>query len=189
MSKEKLRKAMIHKLKNINNENKKIIEQRLLHQLIRTDLWKQARTIGITVSQGFEWDTKSIIQSGWNEGKKMLVPKCIPSQKRLQFYELHHFDQLEMVYYNLLEPNPEKTKIADLSEIDLLIVPGLLFDKFGYRIGFGGGYYDRLLESYGGETVSLVSDMQFIDAMPTEKFDIPVKNLITETGIKEVIST
>ncbi|WP_343042060.1 5-formyltetrahydrofolate cyclo-ligase [Ornithinibacillus caprae] len=184
LEKKELRKATISKLKNLSIAERQKIEEQLIHNLLHSDQWNKANTIGITVSQGFEWNTKKIIEAGWKADKIISVPKCIPSDKKLDFYQLVNFNQLEVVYYNLLEPDPKQTNKIEFDQIDLLIVPGLLFDRYGFRIGFGGGYYDRLLANYTGETVSLVSEVQLVHEVPTETFDLPVKHLVTETGIR-----
>src|SRR5699024_2258906 len=102
---------------------------------MNSTLWKQAETIGITMAQEFEWSTKPIIKEAWNNGKTICVPKCNPQNKQLTFYQLQDFNQLEIVYYNLLEPKPEETEEIVKSNIDLLVVPGIVFDKRGFQIG------------------------------------------------------
>lgn len=158
------------------------MEAVLLKHLTASDVWKKAETIGITVAQGFEWDTKPIIEAGWKENKTVAVPKCEPKEKRLTFYTLEEYDQLEVVYYNLLEPKPDASLKLTKQKIDVLIVPGLLFDKQGYRIGFGGGFYDRFLTDFPNTTVSLLHSSQLMEDLPKEEFDIPVQYLITENG-------
>ncbi|WP_067730423.1 5-formyltetrahydrofolate cyclo-ligase [Oceanobacillus damuensis] len=181
--KTELRTYAIQTLKNLPENEKQQIESKLINRLITSALWSRAETIGITMSQGFEWSTKPIIEAGWGQNKRMCVPKCYPRQKELVFYELESFDQLEVVYYDLLEPKPDISKQTETNSIDLLIVPGLLFDRNGYRIGFGGGYYDRFLTNYKNITASMCSSIQLMDQIPVEEFDIPVDFLINENEI------
>lgn len=183
MDKSQLRKETITYLKSLPESKKKTIEEKLTFQLIRSELWKSSNSVGITISQGFEWNTTAIIEAAWEENKTISVPKCDPVNKGLNFYQLHSYDQLEVVYYNLKEPNPSHSKATDKTNIDLLIVPGLLFDRNGYRVGFGGGYYDRFLANFTNTTVSLVSNNQLVDEVPTESFDLPVNHLISENGV------
>ncbi|MGY0692915.1 5-formyltetrahydrofolate cyclo-ligase [Virgibacillus sp. FSP13] len=180
LDKSQMRKAMIAQLKQMSNEQKQIIEHKLIENLITSDYWKQATSIGITISQAFEWNTRPIIEAAWKQGKSVCVPKCQPKEKRLVFYQFHTYDQLETVYYSLLEPKPEETLRVEKKQIELLIVPGILFDKNGFRIGFGGGYYDRFLNDFPNETISLTSEQQVVDHLPSESFDIPVNHLMTE---------
>lgn len=182
VTKQAIRKGIIGTLQKLSDTEKKRIEQKLYEHLFQSAIWKNASTIGITISRGFEWDTRPVIEEGWKQGKTIAVPKCYPDEKKLVFYRLHSFNELETVYYNLLEPKPEEQNRLDENQIDLIIVPGVVFNQNGYRIGFGGGYYDRFLSNYKGNTVSLISEQQLVEELPIEKHDIPVQHLITESG-------
>ncbi|WP_186575783.1 5-formyltetrahydrofolate cyclo-ligase [Aquibacillus kalidii] len=183
VGKDDLRKQVLSKWQSIDPLRKCKIEETLSQHLYNSQLWKRSKTIGITVSQSHEWDTKQIIKGAWKNNKTVCVPKCIPSTHELDFYKIDSLDQLEVVYYNLLEPNPNLTAPVENNSIDLLIVPGIVFDRQGYRIGYGGGYFDRFLNDYKGETIALLSNFQLVERIPMEAFDIPVRSLITEEGI------
>ena len=73
------------------------------------------------------------------------------------------------------------TELVEKKNIDLIVVPGVVFDRQGYRIGFGGGYYDRYLSDFEGKRIALAFDEQVIEAVPRESHDLPVHILITET--------
>ncbi|GER65557.1 hypothetical protein BpJC7_17350 [Weizmannia acidilactici] len=183
MDKTELRKSMIAYLKSLDAREKQNIEEKLHARLFSSNLWNHAKTIGITVSQGFEWDTKPIIETGWGQGKTVCVPKCVPEEKKLLFYRLDLFGQLEKSFFNLLEPKTNETEQVDKQKIDLLVVPGLVFNTKGYRIGFGGGYYDRFLADFPNDTVSLVYSEQIREDLPLQSYDIAVKHIVTENGI------
>lgn len=182
MTKEKLRSTGIAKLKQFSEEEKKGTEKQLHAHLLTSYLWKQAETVGITISQEFEWDTMKIIETGWKQGKTVCVPKCFPATKGMEFYQIDTYEQLEVVYYNLLEPKRSMTKHIPPERMDSLLVPGIIFDRQGYRIGFGGGYYDRFLVKYKNKTASILHSSQLIDTIPKDPFDLPVDHLITEQG-------
>lgn len=182
INKKSLRTNAIKALKEFPREEKEKVEERFLKHLTASTLWKEAKTIGITVAQGFEWNTKPMIEAGWKDNKTVAVPKCAPKEKQLTFYQLNNYNQLEIVYYNLLEPKSEETLKVNKQEIDVLIVPGLLFDKQGYRIGFGGGFYDRFLTDFQNITISMLHSSQLLEGIPKETFDIPVQFLMTENG-------
>ncbi|WP_368652084.1 5-formyltetrahydrofolate cyclo-ligase [Ornithinibacillus sp. 4-3] len=182
MDKKQLRKQMISTLLEQAQDEKLLIEQTLQNTLFNSLLWENAKSIGITISQGMEWDTRPIIEAAWRAGKSVCVPKCDPKSKELTFYTFESYDQLESVYFNLLEPKPVKENRLAKDQIDLLFVPGLIFDEDGYRIGFGGGFYDRFLVDFPNKTISLISHKQLIDAVPKEKYDISVQHIITERG-------
>lgn len=161
-----------------NTYTKKIVESLYQH-----DLWKNAQTIGITISEFPEIETKGIIERGWKEKKNIVIPKCKPRTKQMDFYTYNPGTVLESVYYGLKEPRADKEQKVEPGKIDVMIVPGLIFSKAGYRVGFGGGYYDRYLASFHGIKISLAFTMQVRDDIPTEEFDIPVDHIFTEQEV------
>lgn len=148
--------------------------------------WQQAHLIGVTISKQPEVDTYQIIRKAWELGKKVAAPKCHPKEKKLTFHIITDFSQLESVFYGLLEPKEELTEEVKSQQIDLLLVPGLAFTKEGYRLGFGGGYYDRYLKNFPGKTISLAFSPQIIPSFHVEKHDIPVSKIITNEGVIQV---
>ncbi|WP_100010650.1 5-formyltetrahydrofolate cyclo-ligase [Lentibacillus sediminis] len=183
MNKHELRRRAITDLQSIRQPERANIEQQLKKQLLASSLWQKSGSIGITVSRDFEWNTRPIIEAAWNEGKTVCVPRCVPAEREMIFHELKSFDQLKMASFKLLEPDPNQTAEREKGTIDFLIVPGLLFDKEGYRVGFGGGYYDRFLPDFPNLSASLLTASQLKEKLPREPFDIPVDYLITETGV------
>ncbi len=186
--KEQMRKEAQEKLKNIKPDEKRELEQEIYRNLFRQQEWKNADTIGVTISMPLELNTTPIIEKAWSEGKKVAVPKCLPKKKELQFRILKDFSELETVYYGLKEPVLDRTERVHKNRIDLLIVPGLLFQQEGYRIGFGGGYYDRFLTDFAGNTVSLAFSWQADFSFKPEDHDIPVGKVVTESKIYDALS-
>ena len=136
-----------------------------------------------TISKTPEVDTFQIIRKAWEQGKRIAVPKCEPKSRALEFRELKRFSQLETVYFGLYEPIVSETKSVDHEEIDLVVVPGLAYSKNGYRLGFGGGYYDRFLANYQGNTLSLAFQKQLVAELPVENHDLAVEKIITEAEV------
>ncbi|WP_409270658.1 5-formyltetrahydrofolate cyclo-ligase [Neobacillus sp. SCS-31] len=178
--KQKLRKAMMDRLNSIAEGEYRERSERIASNLFRNPVWEKTEVIGITISRPPEADTYKIIENAWREGKRIAVPKCLPATREMQFRYLTDFSQLEKVYYGLLEPMVERTAPAEPNDISLLVVPGLAFSRSGYRLGFGGGYYDRFLADYKGETVSLAFNSQMVEDLPIEKHDLPVGLILTE---------
>jgi len=180
MDKSTSRKEMLAKLKAMPEEVHREKTEKIIQRLAEDPIFVNAATIGMTISAFPEVDTSQLIDYCWSIGKKVAVPKCIPSTRGMDFYILTDYSELENVYMKLLEPRIDKNRYVSPNEIDLMIVPGVVFSKSGYRIGFGGGYYDRYLSAYNGDTVSLVFEIQMVESMPVENHDIPVQQLITE---------
>ncbi|MGP4061707.1 5-formyltetrahydrofolate cyclo-ligase [Halobacillus sp. H74] len=171
-------------LQKITLKDKQKMESVMYAHLFDSPLWKEADVVGVTLSQSHEWATEDIIEEGWKANKIIAAPKCIPENKQMQFYQLDDYNQLEKVYFGLKEPDPECSEKVNKDDIDLLLVPGLLFDERGYRIGYGGGYYDRFIEGYLGKTVMIASEKQKQSGLPVEEFDQRVEYVLTENGIR-----
>lgn len=183
-SKESIRKAMQAAFSQLDEKRHQDISKQLQTALFQTDLWKNAQTIGTYLSIEKEWDTRNIVGQALKEGKRVAVPKTIPDTKELVFYEMDEWADInEKGYFGLDEPDVTRTRPVEKDALDLLIVPGLVFTTSGYRIGFGGGYYDRYLDDFIHPTVSLVHSKQFVESFPLEAHDIPVQYLVTEHGL------
>lgn len=116
----------------------------------------------------------------WEQEKRVAVPKCDPYSHTMDFHTITSFTDLEKVNFPFFEPKVGQTKKAYPHTIDLLIVPGLVFDYEGYRIGYGGGYFDRYLQHFSNAAVSLALACQVIPQIERESFDQKVNKLITE---------
>lgn len=184
MDKSSQRKEMIKELKAMDPKDHQDKSEAIIQFLMEEESFQQAEVIGLTISAFPEVDTRRLIEECWKAGKKTVVPKCEPHSRGMDFRNIDDFDQLETVYMKLLEPIVEKTEPAEPEQIDLLIVPGVVFSHDGYRIGFGGGYYDRYLANYHGATVSLAFGNQLKDSVPVEAHDIPVQRICTEDGCR-----
>ncbi|WP_459499429.1 5-formyltetrahydrofolate cyclo-ligase [Bacillus sp. C1] len=182
--KVRLRKKIVEKMNSLSKEQHKTLSEQIVFSLYKQQEWREAETIGITLSMEHEVNTYAIIEQAWREGKKVTVPKCNRETRTMTFREITNFEQLETVYMSLREPIPALTKEVETNEMDLLFVPGVAYTRRGERIGYGGGYYDRYLLEYKKKTLSLAFDFQIIDYIPTEPFDQNVQTIITE---KEII--
>ncbi|GGH79758.1 5-formyltetrahydrofolate cyclo-ligase [Pullulanibacillus pueri] len=181
--KTEIREEMKQFLKNVNKQREYIKVKQIHESLFRHVSWQSASRVAVTVSGEIEIETRTIIQRAWEEGKTVAVPKCLPKTKRLDFRGLQSFQQLETVFYGLKEPKIEETSSIERASLDLVIVPGLAFDRQGYRIGFGGGYYDRFLQGVQATKLALAYDEQIYDVLPHESHDIPVDVIVTPTKV------
>ncbi|HWL22906.1 MAG TPA: 5-formyltetrahydrofolate cyclo-ligase [Ureibacillus sp.] len=180
MDKKEIRNDIKSALASLPSDQYTGFSKVILDKLFKESTIINGKTIAITISNWPELETSFIIDRLWRLGKRVVVPKCNPKDRSMQFYELTSFNQLETVYMNLREPDPEKTLPISSENIDCLIVPGVVYDLTGYRIGFGGGYYDRYLVNYTGARISLAFDLQVIQKVPRESHDIPVDLILTE---------
>lgn len=180
MDKSSSRKEILSKLNRMPKEIHKDKTEKIIQRLVENPLFAQAETIGVTISAFPEVDTSVLIDHCWKIGKKVAVPRCIPSSREMDFYILADYSELENVYMKLMEPRIDRCPYAAPDEIGLMLVPGVAFSRSGYRIGFGGGYYDRYLAAYQGNTISLAFEIQLMESIAVESHDVPVQGIITE---------
>ncbi|MFK4466885.1 5-formyltetrahydrofolate cyclo-ligase [Bacillus sp. RC252] len=178
----RLRKQIIEHMNSLSEERYTTLSEKIAASLYAQKEWIEAKTIGITLSMENEVNTYPIIEKAWEEGKKVVVPKCNKGTRTMSFRKISNFDQLETVYMNLREPIPALTEEVNADEIDLQIVPGVAYTERGERIGYGGGYYDRYLVHYKGKALSLAYSFQMVEHIPVEPFDENVEKIITEKG-------
>ncbi|MGE7807914.1 5-formyltetrahydrofolate cyclo-ligase [Lysinibacillus capsici] len=182
MDKTTLRNTVRQALATMTDEDYHRQSLAVLNKVLQEPYIIEANTIGMTISNKPEVDTILIIEALWKLGKKVAVPKCHPKTREMSFYAIESFAQLETVYMHLREPIPAKSEFVDANEMDIIVVPGVVFDPYGYRIGYGGGYYDRYVLNYNkGKLMSLLFDEQIIDCVPTEAHDCPVDIIVTPT--------
>lgn len=183
--KKEIRQNILQKKGDLSNEAVQEKSLAMLETLNKIDFYKNAENVMLYISFGKEVLTKPIINDLMNRGKKVFIPVTVPKTKALIVSELKDFENdLQVGHFGVMEPKEEALRPVDPSIVDLVIVPGVAFDKKGYRIGYGGGYYDRFIPrlSKKATTVSLAFEMQLIDKVPTSPFDIPVQYIITENS-------
>lgn len=182
MDKSNQRKEMISRLKAMEPEEHRRKSNKIIDFLLEDPAFQEATVIGTTISAFPEVDTRKLLEKCWSAGKKTAVPKCDPITRAMSFRLVDNMSQLETVYMKLKEPIVELTDEVGPGQIELLIVPGVVFAKDGYRIGFGGGYYDRYLTRYTGPTRSLAFSEQLVESVPVEPHDLPVQRVYTDQG-------
>lgn len=177
--KKELRQQTIARLKNIPQATHASTSEQIVERLLQTPAFLVANTIAVTMSNYPEVETRGLIQKAWAFGKKIVVPKSHPATREMTFYCITNFSQLEVAYANIEEPIEAVCDKVSIEEIDLVIVPGVVFTKQGYRIGFGGGYYDRFLSRYEGQTIALAFEEQLAASIPIDAHDIAVQQILT----------
>ena len=172
--KKAIRKQVLHELKALSKEKKEVMDAWLTEQLLLHPFYKEAKTIATYLSFPHEFQTAEFIEQAQKDGKTILIPKTYPQGKMdLVLYEP---EKLEKNSFGLLEPQGEAI-VFEPSQIDLIHVPGLAFNPSGYRVGYGGGYYDRYLEQFSGHSISTIFPCQIQDFQP-DPHDIPVEEVL-----------
>ena len=176
--KSELRKQVLQEMKAIPREQKQAMDQALTDQFLKHPFYQEAKVIATYLSFPHEFQTQELIEQALRDGKKVLIPKTYP-KGRMEFV-VYDPQQLVKTSFGLLEPQGN-LEVVDTSQIDLIHVPGLAFTTEGYRIGYGGGYYDRYLENFAGQTMSTIYPCQ-IQNFNSEDHDIPVQEVLIYEG-------
>ena len=186
VSKNELRQQYLEKRNKltptVRQRDSAIIRQRIM----RHPVWEDANTVASYVSFGSEVDTQKLMEEALRIKKRIVVPWVNPETKEMAFSELRQLGDLAPGFYkNIFEPGPSFRKLVDPTEIELALVPGVVFDRQGGRIGMGGGYFDRLLpQMTHAFRVGMAYDMQVRSRrLPVEPHDIPLNMIFTESEI------
>lgn len=178
MSKKILRHSKLSTMNDFKtNENKPSIDKELAKRLYDTEEYKQAKRVGIVLSIEHEVDTYNIITDMLRDNKHVFVPETDYINKTMHFKALLNLDNIGPDDKGINHVKDD-TEITD--HLDLLIVPGVVFNQMGYRIGYGGGYFDKFLSRNKQQTISLIYDFQLSNFEP-ETHDQPVEKLIIAT--------
>ena len=140
-------------------------------------------TVLTYVSTEIEVDTRNIIQRAWDDNKRVAVPYCVPGTRNIEFYYINSFDELKTGTFGVLEPAPDPDKLFKGDGISVCVVPAFCFDKRGYRLGYGKGYYDRFLSGYNGTAVGICYASCLREHLYHGHFDYAVNIVVTESNI------
>jgi len=131
-----------------------------------------------------ETGTLELINHALSIGKIVAVPRCVPGMPELRFYRINSLDDLRPGSFGVPEPDPDTAKrITDFSN-SICFVPGLCFDRRGYRLGYGKGYYDRFLADYRGLKIGLCYEQCLCGELPNGYYDRKVNMLVTQGRVR-----
>ncbi|SCG83897.1 5-formyltetrahydrofolate cyclo-ligase [Proteiniborus sp. DW1] len=187
MDKRALRSEILSKRKALSKEEVNKKSSAISNLLFSTEQYKKSKYIMCYIDFRNEVRTEEIIRMALNEDKNIIIPISIVETKQLVLSQLLDYDkELESGTYGILEPKKEFIREVNPELIDLVLMPGVAFDRRGYRIGYGGGYYDRFLTRIVDSVpkIALAFDLQLVPHVRKGRYDIPVDYIITE---KEII--
>ena len=137
-------------------------------------------------SKDNEVDTYGVMSRALAQGKRVVVPVTDFADVALSHIEILGLDQLRPSRFGLVEPVGVHSKPVDISELDLVIVPGIAFDPAGHRLGYGAGFYDRFLAEAAAPKIALAYGFQVVPDVPFAPHDVPMDQIITESCVYRV---
>lgn len=187
--KQNLKSEILEKRKTLSKEDIEEKSSKVKENLYSLSEFKDAKNIMLYVSFNNEVDTQKLIKELLdNKEKTVVVPYVVKNNLILQLSEIKDFNELEPKTLGILEPKEDKIKKFGINDVDLVIVPGIVFDKNGQRIGYGYGFYDRFLKTLekNVKKVGFAFDFQLVDKIPEEQHDVPMDVVVTEKRILKV---
>lgn len=154
----------------------------IFRKLIDIDDYKNADDVLVYVSSQIEVDTYMLIAYSLIDGKRVLAPRCVPNSNDMNFFVIKSFDDIESGAFGIYEPKTECEKLTEFANA-CCIVPALSYDKRGYRLGFGKGFYDKFLQGFNGRKIGVCYSNCISDNLPNDEFDIPVDVVVTDNSM------
>lgn len=175
-----LRQQAFEWRKALTRSQKQKMDFKIQNKMLNLWKFREVTTLLIYCSKPIEVDTRLIIQRAWQLNKTVAVPRCVPNTRDMEFYVIKSFADLEEGAFSVLEPNPEKCSLLRDYTSSVCVVPALLYDKEGYRLGYGKGYYDRFLSGYSGACIGIGYSDSVKEKLPHGKYDRRVDIIVTE---------
>lgn len=167
--------------------NKDELSEIICQRFAELPEYQAAQTVMFYVDVRAEVRTRHYLPTALEHGKRIVVPYCVDGE--LELFHLEDMQELAVGMYKILEPRPELRELPrkriDVAELDLIMVPGVAFDRSGARMGHGFGYYDKLLEHARADTplVALAFECQLFEEIPTQAHDVFMDKIITEATV------
>lgn len=184
------RKTAIRKQANENRKNqpeKDAVSVQIVNRFMTLPEYAAAKTVMFYVDVRDEVRTRQALPEALASGKRIVVPYCVDGE--LELFWLENMDELELGMYRILEPRADLREVASKrlqpTDLDLIMVPGVAFDRNGGRTGHGKGYYDKLLQHAKASTplIALAFECQMFEEIPAESHDIYMDKVVTENAV------
>ncbi|HEY8891557.1 MAG TPA: 5-formyltetrahydrofolate cyclo-ligase [Clostridium sp.] len=178
-----LRKDILSQRKNMKIQNVSVFSEKIISKIIGLPEFINCKNIMLYISFNKEVDTYPLAKWCLVNGKVVVAPYCIHSDKKIIPFEINNLtNDLTKSTFGIMEPKHDLLKMVNIKDIDLIIVPGVVFDNHCNRIGFGVGYYDRFLSKKSKDTltIGIAYDYQIVDKIPINEYDVPLDLIITE---------
>lgn len=161
----------------------------ILSRIKQLDSYEDARILMFYLSYGSEVVTDLMINEVLADGKEVAVPVIqSPGDGIMTAVKINRLEDCYEKVYGIRQPEFNENDVVSKEDVDLIFVPGIVFDLNGYRIGYGKGYYDRWLEGTDVlKRVGLAFEVQLIDKIPNGQYDLPVSKILTEKRMIEIV--
>lgn len=179
--KKELRRRIKQLAMELSPEYCRLADREIVKQVTASEAFQRANTVFCFVGTAHEIDTWPIIEAAWQQGKRVGVPKCL-SMGHMEVYRIERRADLELGFYGISEPKAG-LPLLEPQEIEFAILPCLSCNREGYRLGYGGGFYDRYLERMACPNAVICRSKLMSEEIPVETFDKKADAVITENTL------
>lgn len=181
MEKKQFRNIYKEKTKKLGENARIFASQEILKKLKKLSIYKNSRHIFVFVGIEEEVDTETWIPSLLSDGKRISVPFVEKGNSHMIATEIFNSQELEDGFWGLRQIPKGKIASRTVEDFDLILVPGLAFSMDGYRVGYGGGFYDRFLKKYPqAKTLGIGFHIQLTKDVPKNSYDVPLHGFLSE---------
>jgi 5-formyltetrahydrofolate cyclo-ligase len=197
ISKEKVRKKAVETRDSIDEESRQQKSEQIAKKILEADWFKEADIVLSYHAFRSEVEVDALNRAVLTQGKKLYLPKTYVKEKQIRFFEITDLSKLKRGYQKIWEPTGEEPEfsfetVKEEQKKVLMIMPGTAYDARGYRMGYGGGYYDRYLNAHEAEwkmidfmTVFAAFSEQKMILIPGERCDVKPDVIVTEKEIMQ----
>ncbi len=188
MNKNQIRQLYLQKRKSLPTPKRQALSEKALSNLIHTNWYTKSTLVFTFINFKEEINTILLIKQMFKDKKRVCVPIVNRKEKFMEAIEIFNIEDLQIGYFGILEPTYKKERIINKRNIDLCITPGLVYDEQGFRIGYGGGFYDKFLSGTDQNPILIGYgfDFQLVKNVPHEGHDIPLDGIVTDKRIHQV---
>ena len=187
ISKEKVRKKAVETRDSIDEESRQQKSEEIAKKILEADWFKEADIVLSYHAFRSEVEVDALNRAVLTQGKKLYLPKTYVKEKQIRFFEITDLSKLKRGYQKIWEPTGEEPEfsfetVKEEQKKVLMIMPGTAYDARGYRMGYGGGYYDRYLEQTNCVKAGLCFESFLLPSVPHEAHDVRMDRIFTEEG-------
>lgn len=184
--KDEIRAVYAEKRANMDAGEKRRRDEAVCRAALNLVSFRYAEYVLLYAATDNEIDIRTVAEEALARGKKIAYPRCDKETHTMQYHIVTSIDELYPDAYGIAEPPPENPIYDPARDLGSAVcfVPGLVYDKAGFRLGYGKGFYDRYLAAFSGCTIGVVYSDYILPVVPRGRYDVSVDILLTEKGVK-----
>ncbi|MDR1927795.1 MAG: 5-formyltetrahydrofolate cyclo-ligase [Oscillospiraceae bacterium] len=180
-----LRRALLRQRSAVEPQQRQALDKKLNERLCQLWQFREAALVLGYYPIGSEADIRPALLEALRRGKRLALPRCVPGSREMEFFLVEGLEDLPVGEHRIPEPDPDTCRRLPPDAAGLCLVPGLAFDRQGFRLGYGKGYYDRFLLRFSGNSLGLCHDFFLLPELPRGCHDVGVGAVLTTARLHQ----